>query len=188
MRVMHLSLGLLMIAGLMLLPAGCARTPSPVPAVPAASLSLTSPAFAPGQPIPTRFTCDGEDISPALNWGEPPAGTRSFALIMDDPDAPAGTWTHWVLFNIPADARALEEAVPALETLSSGARHGKNSWGRLGYGGPCPPAGTHRYFFRLYALDVSLDLSPGAARRDVQSAMQGHILAQGELMGTYTRR
>lgn len=168
--------------------AGCARTPSPASAVPAASLSLTSPAFAQGQPIPARFTCDGEDISPALNWGDPPAGTRSFVLILDDPDAPAGTWTHWVLFNIPADMRSLDEAVPALETLASGARHGKNSWGKLGYGGPCPPAGTHRYFFRLYALDVSLGLSPGAAKKDVQSAMQGHILAQGELMGTYARR
>lgn len=188
MWIKRLLFTVLIAAVVMSISAGCARTPSSAPVVPAASLSLTSPAFAQGQPIPARFTCDGEDISPALNWGEPPAGTRSFALIMDDPDAPAGTWTHWVLFNIPADMRSLDEAVPALETLTSGARHGKNSWGRLGYGGPCPPAGTHRYFFRLYALDIFLDLPAGAAKKDVQSAMQGHILAQGELMGTYARR
>jgi len=188
MSAMRRLLHVLITAGWILILAGCARTTPSAPAAPAVSLSLTSPAFAHGQPIPARFTCDGEDVSPPLNWGEPPAGTRSFVLIMDDPDAPAGTWTHWVLFNLPAGARSLEEAVPALETLTSGARHGKNSWGKLGYGGPCPPAGTHRYFFRLYALDISLDLAPGAAKKDVQSAMQGHILAQGELMGTYARR
>ncbi|MGQ9517097.1 MAG: YbhB/YbcL family Raf kinase inhibitor-like protein [Anaerolineae bacterium] len=188
MSAVRLLLGILTALGLMALSAGCARTPAPTSAVPAASLPLSSPAFAHGQPVPQRFTCDGEDVSPPLHWGEPPAGTRSFVLIMDDPDAPAGTWTHWVLFNIPAEVRSLEEAVPALEVLTNGARHGKNSWGRLGYGGPCPPAGTHRYFFRLFALDVSLDLAPGAAKRDVQTALQGHILAQGELMGTYARR
>lgn len=151
------------------------------------SIELTSPAFAQGQPIPQKYSCRGEDVSPALSWGEPPAGTQSFALIMDDPDAPVGTWVHWVLFNIPASARGLPEAFPPDATLPDGSLSGKNSWGNTGYGGPCPPSGTHRYFFKLYALDEALALSAGASKGELEKAMVGHILAQGELMGTFTR-
>ena len=148
---------------------------------------LTSSAFAAEEPIPQVYSCDGEDISPPLSWTDPPADTQSLALIFDDPDAPVGTWVHWVLFNIPADARELPQAVPAQAELADGSRHGENGWGRADYGGPCPPSGTHRYFFQLYALGTSLDLSPGASKDQLLEAMEGHILAQVELMGTYTR-
>ncbi len=151
------------------------------------TLQLTSSAFEQGKPIPAKYSCRGEDVSPALAWGEPPAGTQSFALLMDDPDAPIGTWVHWVLFNIPPSARGLAEAVPSDATLADGSMNGKNSWGRLGYGGPCPPSGTHRYFFKLYALDEMLGLSSGADKGELLKAMEGHILAQGELMGTFSR-
>lgn len=137
--------------------------------------------------IPRVYTCDGEDRSVPLAWTEPPAGTQSFALIADDPDAPAGTWVHWVLYNIPAHTRALLEGLGPLASLPDGSLHGKNSWRKLGYGGPCPPRGTHRYFFKLYALDIQLALQPGATKDDVLKAMEGHILAQTELMGTYKR-
>jgi Raf kinase inhibitor-like YbhB/YbcL family protein len=153
----------------------------------AMALVLTSSAFAAGEPIPAKFSCDGEDVSPALAWGEPPAGTESFALIMDDPDAPAGTWVHWVLFNIPPEARSLPEAIGPDPTRADGSRHGTSSFRSLGYGGPCPPGGTHRYFFKLYALDVLLDLRPGATVAELEAAMQGHVLAAAELMGTYSR-
>ena len=152
------------------------------------AFELTSAAFAAGESIPPKYTCDGQDISPSLEWSDPPAGTQSFALICDDPDAPVGTWIHWVLFNLPAGAHALPEAVPADADLADGGRHGKNSWRRLGYGGPCPPGGTHRYFCKLYALDTTLDLSAGASKKQVLRAMEGHILAQAELMGTYSRQ
>ena len=149
---------------------------------------LTSTAFGPGEPIPRQYTCDGEDMSPLLQWGEPPEGTQSFALIADDPDAPVGTWVHWVLYDLPAEARGLPEAVPPDAELPDGSRQGKNSWRRLGYGGPCPPGGTHRYFFKLYALDSTLGLSAGANKERVLKAMEGHVLAEAELMGVYTRR
>ncbi|MBI4757914.1 MAG: YbhB/YbcL family Raf kinase inhibitor-like protein [Chloroflexi bacterium] len=149
---------------------------------------LASTAFAPGKPIPRKYTCDGENISPPLQWGDPPQPTRSFALIADDPDAPAGTWVHWVLYNLPAGARALPEAVRSDATLPDGSRHGQNSWRRLGYGGPCPPSGTHRYFFKLYALDTVLDLAAGASKEQLLQAMKGHILAQTEVMGLYARK
>ncbi|MGC9398942.1 MAG: YbhB/YbcL family Raf kinase inhibitor-like protein [Anaerolineae bacterium] len=148
---------------------------------------LTSTAFEHEDAIPTKYTCDGEDISPPLAWTEPPEDTESFALICDDPDAPMGTWVHWVLYNIPADARGLPEGVPARENLDDGSLHGKNSWGRRDYGGPCPPGGTHRYFFKLYALDTTLDLGSGASKKQLLNAMEGHVLAQAELMGTYRR-
>jgi Raf kinase inhibitor-like YbhB/YbcL family protein len=151
------------------------------------TLELTSTAFAPGQPIPSKYTCDGENVSPPLHWSDPPHGTQSLALICDDPDAPAGTWVHWVLYNLLAKARALPEAVPANADLPDGSRQGKNSGGRLGYSGPCPPSGTHRYFFKLYALDTVLGLASGADKSQLLQAMQGHILAQTELMGTYKR-
>jgi Raf kinase inhibitor-like YbhB/YbcL family protein len=152
------------------------------------AFELTSTAFTPGEPIPPKYTCDGQDISPPLQWSDPPQGTQNLALICDDPDAPVGTWVHWVLYNLPAKARSLPEAVPAEAELPDGSRHGKNGWGRLDYGGPCPPSGTHRYFFKLYALDTVLDLKAGADKKQVLKAVEGHILAQAELMGVYSRQ
>jgi hypothetical protein len=153
----------------------------------AMAFELTSPAFTSGAAIPRQYTCDGKNISPPFQWNDPPSDTQSFALIADDPDAPIGTWVHWVLFNVPASTRTLPEAVPPEAVLSDGSRHGRNSWRRLGYGGPCPPSGTHRYFFKLYALDTALTLSAGASKEQLLQAMQGHILMQTELMGVYTR-
>lgn len=151
-------------------------------------LTVSSPVFQEGGKIPTKYTCQGQDVSPPLAWGEPPVGTQSFALIMDDPDAPGGVFTHWVLFNIPSESRQLPEAVPAQAQLSSGALQGKNDFGRVGYGGPCPPPGRpHRYRFTLYALDELLDLKAGASKKQVLGAMPGYILAQGQLVGTYER-
>jgi Raf kinase inhibitor-like YbhB/YbcL family protein len=152
------------------------------------TFQMTSAAFAQGGVIPRQYTCDAQDISPPLQWAEPPTGTRSFALIGDDPDAPAGTWVHWVLYNLPAGARSLPEALPATAELPDGSRHGQNSWRRLGYGGPCPPSGTHRYFFKLYALGTVLDIKPGANKQQLLKAMEGHILGQAELMGVYSRK
>ncbi len=152
------------------------------------ALKLTTTAFQPGAAIPKKFTCDGPDVSPALAWTDAPAGTQSFALIMDDPDAPVGTWVHWVLYDLPGTTRELAEGVPGQEELPSGARQGRNDFRRIGYGGPCPPAGpAHRYFFKLYALDSKTSLKPGATKADVEKAMKGHILAQAELMGRYQR-
>ena len=153
----------------------------------AVPIELTSSAFTQGQPIPEKYTCKAEDISPALSWGKPPAGTQSFALIMDDPDAPVGTWVHWVLFNVPASTRDLPEAFPSDATLPDGSMSGNSSFGGPGYGGPCPPSGTHRYFFKLYALDEMLAISVGATKGELEKAMAGHILAQAELMGTFSK-
>lgn len=151
-------------------------------------LALTSETFAQGAKIPAHHTCSGSDASPPLAWSEPPAGTHSFALIVDDPDAPGGTWVHWVIFDLPAHTRALGEGVEKVKELSTGARQGRNDFGKFGYGGPCPPPGKpHRYFFKLYALDKKLALIPGATKENVEKAMQGHILAQGELMGRFGR-
>ena len=150
-------------------------------------MNLTSPAFTQGQPIPVKFSCKGADVSPALVWSEPPTGTKSFALIMDDPDAPMGTWVHWVLFNIPAAARGLPEGVPTSATLADGSVQGVTSARSAGYHGPCPPSGTHRYFFKLYALDTALNLTSSADKKAVEAAMEGHILAQAELMGTFSK-
>lgn len=153
------------------------------------SLELTSDAFMNGQSIPAKYSCTGKNISPALAWNEPPAGTQSFALIMDDPDAPMGTWVHWVLFNIPANARNLQEDLPVTgKNVDPNAIYvGKNSWGDTRYGGPCPPSGTHRYYFKLYALDTTLSLLPGATKEQLRKEMEGHILAQSELMGTFSK-
>jgi Raf kinase inhibitor-like YbhB/YbcL family protein len=152
------------------------------------TMTLTSNAFTEGQPIPGPYTGDGRDISPPLKWADPPANTQSFALICEDPDAPRGIWTHWVLYNLPERTRALPEGVPAEATLADGAMQGKNDFGNAGYGGPAPPRGKpHRYFFKLYALDSKLDLRPGATRSQVLSAMSGHILAESHLMGSYQR-
>jgi len=147
---------------------------------------ISSPAFANGEAIPVDFSCDGNDTSPALTWTEPPAGTQSFALIMDDPDAPMGTWVHWVVYNIPASTRELEENMPAIPELSNGIMQGYTSAKTTGYHGPCPPSGTHRYFFELYALDTMLSLSAKADRKQLLAAMEGHILGNAELMGTFS--
>jgi Raf kinase inhibitor-like YbhB/YbcL family protein len=151
-------------------------------------MMLTSSAFTHGSMIPKQYTCDGKDISPPLSWSDPPEKTQSFALIMDDPDAPLGTWVHWVIYNLPATARGLGEGVPPDADLPDGSRQGRNSWRRIGYGGPCPPSGTHRYFFKLYALDTVLPLASGATKEELLKAMEGHIVAQAELMGRYARR
>ncbi len=150
-------------------------------------IKIKSLAFEDGGMIPGKFTCDGLDVSPALGWESVPENAKTLAIICDDPDAPMGTWVHWVVFNIPADLGGLEEDVPADEVLPTGAIQGKNDFRRIGYGGPCPPGGTHRYFFKIYALDTELDLSPGATKSQVLEAMEGHILAHGELMGRYSR-
>lgn len=167
---------------------GGAETPPPPAAPPdLPPLALRSEAFVQGEAIPAQYTCDGADVSPPLSWEAPPQGTQSLALIMDDPDAPRGVWTHWALYNLPPERRALAAERPSQETLPDGGVQGANSWGDLGYGGPCPPDGEHRYNFTLYALDTELDLDAGAEKTAVLAAMEGHILAQGSLMGTYQR-
>ncbi|MDE3056410.1 MAG: YbhB/YbcL family Raf kinase inhibitor-like protein [Bacteroidota bacterium] len=149
------------------------------------SITVISAAFNDGELIPKKFTCDGANISPALTWSSFPARTKTFAIIADDPDAPAGTWVHWVVFNIPQSVATLSENIPHDEILSNGAKQGKNDFGDIGYGGPCPPRGTHRYFFKMYALDTALNLEAGCTKEDLLDAMHGHILAQGQLMGRY---
>lgn len=151
------------------------------------SFELTSPAFDEGGTIPSRFTCDGDDVSPALAWAAPPDGTEGFAVIMDDPDAPAGTWVHWVVYDLPPSLSSLEEDVPPRTILQGGGTHGENSWGRVGYGGPCPPDGTHTYVFKLYALDARLGLDPGADKARLLDAMEGHVLAEARLTADYAR-
>ena len=152
------------------------------------SIIITSTAFEPETAIPKRYTGDCEDISPPLHWSEPPSGTKSIALICDDPDAPRHTWSHWVLFNLPPTVRELKEGVPTTATLDNGARQGKNDSGDLGYGGPAPPKGKpHRYYFKLYALDDVLNLPTGVKQDELEAAMTGHILDEGQLMGTYQR-
>jgi len=151
------------------------------------ALTVTSTAFEHEAPIPREYTCDGADASPPLQWSPGPPGTAAYALIMDDPDAPRGTWVHWVAWNIPQPA--LVDVIPGnVQKLDDGTAQGTNSWPKLGYGGPCPPSGTHRYFFKIYALDTTLDLSWKTTKDQLLAAMQGHILAQGELMGTYQRQ
>ena len=152
------------------------------------AFALRSPDFGDGADIPRAFTCSGEDRSPALEWSEVPEGTKSFALIADDPDAPAGTWVHWVIFNIPASARGLRVAVEKKEQLADRTRQGKNDFSRIGYNGPCPPPGKpHRYFFRLYALSCELMLAPGASKAEVEKAMQSCTLGQAQWMGKFQR-
>jgi Raf kinase inhibitor-like YbhB/YbcL family protein len=151
------------------------------------SLNIMSSAFGEGDLIPRQYTCDGRDVSPPITWTGAPAGTKSLALIADDPDAPAGTWVHWVVYNLPAGVAELHEAIPPDRELKGGGRQGKNDFRKIGYGGPCPPSGTHRYFFKLYALDAELDLEPGATKADVLAAMEGRILAEARLIGKYKR-
>jgi Raf kinase inhibitor-like YbhB/YbcL family protein len=150
-------------------------------------MRLSSPAFADGERIPREYTCDGANFSPCLEWDEAPAGTTALALVMDDPDAPAGTWTHWLAYNIPSAAFRLGKQIPRDAEHPSGLKQGQNSWGRIGYGGPCPPQGEHRYVFTLLALDAELDLPGAATRAELESALAGHVLDQARLVGRYGR-
>lgn len=152
-------------------------------------MQVTSTAFKNNEPIPEQYTCQGKNISPQLSWTGAPAGTRSFVLIVDDPDAPAGVWTHWVVFDLPADTTELSEGTPKSQYITGNAMQGVNDFKYLGYGGPCPPPGKpHRYFFKLYALDTMLDLKPGSSKKEVEAAIANHILAQGQLIGTFQRK
>ena len=168
--------------------AGCQRDDATPPPQEGAAMQLTSPAFAEGEPIPPKYGANGDNKSPPLKWNEVPQGVKSFALIVDDPDAPSKTWVHWVIWNLPADTRELAEGA-AGPTLPDGAKQGKNDAGGVGYGGPAPPPGkAHRYFFKLYALDTTLDLKAGeATRQDLEQAMKGHVVGHGQLMGTFQK-
>jgi Raf kinase inhibitor-like YbhB/YbcL family protein len=180
----------------LLLPS-CGRSPSTESLLPGKDRTLMailieSPAFPGGGTIPKLYTCDGKDVSPPLAWSGVPEAARSLAVICEDPDAPGGTWTHWVIFDLPATVKGLGEGVPATErvTVADGvepARQGRNDFGKVGYGGPCPPSGTHHYIFRIYALDTGLGLGPKTTRQDLLRSIRGHILAEGELTGLYSR-
>jgi Raf kinase inhibitor-like YbhB/YbcL family protein len=152
------------------------------------SIILESAAFAQNQAIPSKYTCTGADVSPPLSWKNIPETAKSLVLICDDPDAPAGTWVHWVCYDIPPAVHALSEGIPKDDTLPTGGKQGITDFGRIGYGGPCPPSGTHRYFFKMYALDIVLGLPAGKPKKDVERAMKGHVLAQGQLIGTYSKK
>jgi len=181
-------LSLILVIPLTILLASCAGETA-APAAPrevSMSLSISSTAFASDQPIPAKYSCLGEGISPPLAWSDAPPGTKSYALIMDDPDAPMGTYVHWVIYNMPVSSTGLPESVSKDPKLADGSAQGPNSTGHAGYTGPCPPSGTHRYFFKLYALDTMLEAS-GAGKEELLNAMQGHILGQGELMGTFSK-
>ena len=137
--------------------------------------------------IPAKYTCDGANVSPPLEWTDAPSAAKSFALIADDPDAPMGTCVHWVIYDLPAGAASLPEALPPNEVVAGGGKQGDTSFRKIGYGGPCPPSGTHRYFFKLYALDGPTGLKAGAAKADLLKAIKGHVLAEAEIMGRYSR-
>ena len=179
----------------MLVLMGCANHPQPAAQQPVANkpgedkmeIKLTSAAFKEGQPIPRTYTCDGVNVSPPLEWSGVPKTAKTLSVICDDPDAPAGTWVHWVLYNLPADNIGLVENLPATEKLAAGGFQGRNDFEKIGYGGPCPPSGTHRYFFKIYGLDSELPLKAGATKSELLKAMEGHIVSQGQLMGTYRR-
>ncbi len=151
------------------------------------TIRLTSSAFQSGGPIPAQYTCMGQNGSPPLVWTDVPAATKSLALIVDDPDAPRGTWVHWVVYDLPPATKELPAGVPAREALVGGGRQGKNDFGQVGYGGPCPPSGTHRYYFKLYALNAELNLPAGASKQDLLKAMYGHILDEGQLLGRFSK-
>ena len=186
----------------LLLSPGCGRSdPLPAEDLKLPTIILRSSAFADGGMIPTTFTCDGSDSSPPLEWSGVPTSARSLALICDDPDAPMGTWSHWVVINLPPQATALKQSVPRGKTVSAAfveglsspdenpiaGAQGQNDFGKAGYGGPCPPSGSHRYFFRLYALDLTLRFESDATRADVLKAIGGHVLGEGRLIGKYAR-
>jgi hypothetical protein len=151
-------------------------------------MKLKSAAFKEGEMIPKEHTCDGHDFSPPLEWSEAPEGVKSYALIVDDPDAPVGIWVHWVLFNIPGNATHLPEHVPHDKILADGSVQGMTDFQRVGYGGPCPPSGTHRYFFKLYALDAKINLPSGITKEELLMAMEEHVLTKAQLMGKYQRQ
>jgi Raf kinase inhibitor-like YbhB/YbcL family protein len=152
------------------------------------AFELTSSAFKEGERIPDRYTCEGEDVSPPLHWSVPPAATKSFVVIADDPDAPGGTWVHWVIYNLSLDLRGLPESIPAKDHWLNGALQGLTDFKRVGYGGPCPPPGKpHRYYFKLYALDAVLNLKPRTTKIQVLEACKGHVLAEAQLMGRFGR-
>lgn len=152
-------------------------------------MQIKSTAFEENGLIPRKYTCDGSDVSPPLTWTRPPAGTKGIALICDDPDAPMGTWVHWVIYGLSPETQSLPENVPPQKTVLGGAKQGINDFRKIGYGGPCPPRGhgAHRYFFKIYALDIEIDLPPGATKQEVEKAMKGHILAEGQIIGKYGR-
>ncbi|HEY0544021.1 MAG TPA: YbhB/YbcL family Raf kinase inhibitor-like protein [Pyrinomonadaceae bacterium] len=152
------------------------------------AMKLTSSAFADGEMIPAKYTCDGENVSPPLKWEGVPEKARTVALFMEDADAPGGRFAHWVLYNLSASAKELPENIPPEKQPAGVARQGTNDFKQIGYGGPCPPSGTHRYFFKLYALDTELALDAGATREDLLNAMQGHIIGQGDLVGKYEKK
>ncbi|MBI4487930.1 MAG: YbhB/YbcL family Raf kinase inhibitor-like protein [Deltaproteobacteria bacterium] len=152
------------------------------------AMELKNSAFQNGADIPRKYTCDGTDVSPPLRWENSPPGTKTFALIADDPDAPVGTWVHWVIYDLPPETRELAEGVPTSDTLPSGVKQGINDFRNVGYGGPCPPRGpAHRYFFKLYALDTETKLKPRATKQQLLDAIKGHIVAEAQLMGRYKR-
>jgi Raf kinase inhibitor-like YbhB/YbcL family protein len=162
--------------------------PNRLVAPPAMTMKITSPAFAGGQPIPPRFTCEGEDISPPLAWTGVPAEARSLALVCDDPDAPRGIWVHWIAYHLPPGAGGLAAGLPSRATLADGTCQGTTDFGRTGYGGPCPPPGkTHHYHFKLHALDAAVPLAPGATKDELLRAIKGHVIAEARLVGTYRR-
>lgn len=164
--------------------AGLARANPPRPS----GFQLKSTGFADGGKIPKVYTCEGEDVSPALSWLHPPAGAQSFVLLVDDPDAPSGTWVHWVVYNLAARLRGLPAHVPKGNHLAEGGLQGKNDFGWIGYGGPCPPPGpAHHYHFKLYALDKKLNLPPGASEKEVLNAMKGHVLGKAQVIALFGR-
>lgn len=187
-RHVHVPILLLVVLAL----PGCARRSQPAN-TPAranpvkAEIKLTSVAFNQGQPIPRAYTCDGVNISPPLEWGGVPKTAKTLVIFCDDPDAPGGTWVHWVIYNLPAENIGLVENLPATENLKAGGFQGKNDFGKTAYGGPCPPSGTHHYFFRIYALDSELPLKGGVTKTELMKAMDDHVVLQGQLMGTYGR-
>ena len=194
LRHIHIQTGLLwrillLLALLLAVPflASCRHHEQAIAATSGAALTLSSESLKDGM-VPKEFTCDGEDKSPALTWTAPPANAKSLVLTVTDPDAPGGSFTHWVLYNLPANINGLPEGVPKQGQLAHGGRQGKTDFGKVGYGGPCPPAGTpHRYVFTLYALDVEVDVPAGAPRDHVETAMKGHVVGQGELVARYGR-
>jgi Raf kinase inhibitor-like YbhB/YbcL family protein len=184
-QAMALRINLLATALLILYVAGCSNKTEPLPAS-AAKIQVTSSVLQEGQPIPDKYTGHGQDVSPPLQWTGAPPQTKSFAIVCDDPDAPDGTFTHWIIYNVPPADTNFTENITKTETLPDGSQQGKNSFGNIGYNGPAPPAGQmHHYHFRLFALDTMLNLSSGVDRDDLLNAMKGHVLAEGELMGTY---
>ena len=163
------------------------KTATPAAQTDKPDMKLISSAFKEGEPIPRQYTCDGVNVSPPLEWSGTPKTAKTIAIIADDPDAPSGTWVHWVFYNLPADNIGLVENLPPTENLKAGGFQGKTDFGKVGYGGPCPPSGTHRYFFKVYAVDSELALKAGATKDELMKAMEGHIVGQAQLTGTYRR-